>query len=205
MRKHNDPEDPYHLDLFNFVVLGGELKAERDIVRIAISSPWMLSNALRAIIAGWGWQLNGDVAGKVCRASVDLLQFGINSIPHRNHVLSLAIIPKSTESETVYQITWDDLRGAGSIAVDHEGLRSARFSRAELPVETAMCDNFKGWGNFSETALGIESNVCFPHATGKAFTSIWYCLFSNCVSRTAAIPAANYSHVKYFPNRKALR
>ena len=52
-----------------------------------------------------------DVTGKLCRASVDLLQFGINSIPHRIHVLCLAVIPKATESETVYQITWDDLRG----------------------------------------------------------------------------------------------
>ena len=112
MRKHNDPQDQYHFDLFNFVVLGGELRAERDIVRITISSPWMLSNALRAIIAGWGWQLNGYVTCKLCRASVDLLQFGINSIPHWNHVLCLAIIPKATESETVYQITWDDLRAA---------------------------------------------------------------------------------------------
>ena len=105
MRKHKDPEDPYHLDLFNFVVLGGELKAERDIVGITISSPWMLSNALLAIIAGWGWQLNGNVNGKLCHASVDLIQFGINSIPHRNHVLCLAVIPKATESETVCQIT----------------------------------------------------------------------------------------------------
>ena len=72
----------------------------------------MLLNVLLAIIAGWGFQLNGDVTGKLCRASVDLLQFGINSIPHRNHVLCLAVIPKATESETVYQITWDDLRAA---------------------------------------------------------------------------------------------
>ena len=30
MQKHNDPEDRYHFDLFNFVVLGGELCAQRD-------------------------------------------------------------------------------------------------------------------------------------------------------------------------------
>ena len=39
MRKHNDPEDSYQFDLFEFVVLGGELRAQRDIVRITISSP----------------------------------------------------------------------------------------------------------------------------------------------------------------------
>ena len=99
------------LSLCHFVVLGSEFIAQRDIVRITLSPPWMLLNAMRAIIAGWGFQLNGTVTGKLCRASVDFLQFGINSIPHRNRVLFFAVIPKATESETVYQIAWDDLRG----------------------------------------------------------------------------------------------
>ena len=55
LTKHNDPEDPYHFGLFQFVVLGSELRAQRDIVRITLSSPWMLLNALRAIIAGWAF------------------------------------------------------------------------------------------------------------------------------------------------------
>ena len=58
-------------------------------------------------------------------------------------------------------------------------LRSARFRKSELPVETAMCDNFKGWGNFSETAFEIDSNVCFPHATGNAFTFTLHSSISN--------------------------
>ncbi len=45
--------------------------------------------------------------------------------------------------------------------------RSKKFREGQLPVETAMCDNFKGWGNFSNKALGIPSNVCFPHGTGR--------------------------------------
>ncbi len=31
-----------------------------------------------------------------------------------------------------------------------------------LPVQTAKCDNFKGWGNFAENVLGIKLNVCLP-------------------------------------------
>jgi hypothetical protein len=34
-------------------------------------------------------------------------------------------------------------------------------------VHTAMCNNFKGWGNFAKDSLGIETNLCHPHATGK--------------------------------------
>ena len=58
LTKHNlnDPENPYHFNLFEFVVLGSEFIAQRDIVRITLSSSWMLPNALRAIIAGWGFQ-----------------------------------------------------------------------------------------------------------------------------------------------------
>jgi hypothetical protein len=44
---------------------------------------------------------------------------------------------------------------------------SKKFRDGQLPVETAMCDNFKGWEFFSHNALGIPSNVCFPHGTGK--------------------------------------
>jgi hypothetical protein len=46
VRKHNDPDDSYHLRFFYFVVIGSEVIAERDIVRINFSSPWMLANSL---------------------------------------------------------------------------------------------------------------------------------------------------------------
>jgi hypothetical protein len=41
VRKHNDPDDSYHLRLFYSVVIGSEV--ERDVVRINFSSPWMLA------------------------------------------------------------------------------------------------------------------------------------------------------------------
>ena len=60
MRKHNDPEDAYHFRLFDFVVLGSQVTAEHDLVRITFGSVWMICNAYRAIITGWGFQMNGD-------------------------------------------------------------------------------------------------------------------------------------------------
>ena len=86
----------------DFVVLGSELIAQHDIVCITVASLWMLANVLQAIIAGWGFQLNGNVTCKVCRARVDVLGFGINLISKRNNVLCLAIILKATEGEKVY-------------------------------------------------------------------------------------------------------
>ena len=52
MRKHNDPGDAYHFRLFDFVVLGSQVTAEHNLVRITFGSVWMILNAYRAIIAG---------------------------------------------------------------------------------------------------------------------------------------------------------
>ena len=55
MRRHNDPEDAYHFRLFEFLVLGSQVTAGHDLVRITFGSVWMICNAFRAIIAGWGF------------------------------------------------------------------------------------------------------------------------------------------------------
>ncbi len=55
MHQHNDETDDYHLSLYEDVVIGFELIACRDIVRIDLSSVWILANALRAIVAGWNF------------------------------------------------------------------------------------------------------------------------------------------------------
>jgi hypothetical protein len=57
VHKHNDPAIDYHVSLYEYVVIGYELMAARDVVRINMSSVWMLANTLRAIVAGWNFQL----------------------------------------------------------------------------------------------------------------------------------------------------
>jgi hypothetical protein len=201
LRKHNDPEDAYHLRLFDFVVLGSQVTAEHDLVRITFGSVWMMLNAYRAMKAGWGFQLNGDVTGKFCNKSVDLVEFSVTSIPKQNNILCLGVIPKGTESKIIYKITWHDFRSAavelgtykdcgksgcitcqmvmqllGDGNVVAEMAKKTWKEEGKLPVETAMCDNFKGWGNFSEEELGIVSNVCFPHGTGNVHYFLYvYC------------------------------
>ena len=72
----------------------------------------MILSAFRAIVAGWGFHLNGNVTGKLCRKNIDLVEFGVNSIPKHNKILCLGVSPKGTDSEQIYQITWDDFRTA---------------------------------------------------------------------------------------------
>jgi hypothetical protein len=158
--------------MYEDVVIGHKLIACRDITRINLSSVWMLANALRAIVAGWNFQLccDSDVTGNFCSRSVDLLEFSVTSIPCKDLVLCLSIIPKATESQKVYTITYTDLRTAMNLLCQVrpclnsdcdccskirellsaqnvvEYIGSAKFRARKLPVETAMCDNFQGFG-----------------------------------------------------------
>ncbi len=124
--------------------------------------------------------------------NIDLVEFGVNSISKRHNVLcvQVGVIPKGAESEKKYEITLDDFRAAAVLMCSYKDcckpgceiccivmkvlskdnvmafILSRKFQNGALLVETAMRNNFKGWGNFSNKALGIPSNVCFPHGTG---------------------------------------
>ena len=172
-------------------MLGGQVSAEHDVVCITFGSVWMILNAFLAIIAGWVFQLNGDVTGKFCNKSVDLVEFSVTSIPKQNNILCLGVIPKGSESEVIYKITWDDFRKALVLMKGHKCcgkedceccimveevledaevqryFKSDEFKNAKLPVATARCNNFKGWCNFALNELGIKTNVCHPHAPGN--------------------------------------
>ncbi len=80
----------------------------------------MILNAFRAIVAGWGFQLNGDVTGKLCSKHIDLVEFVVNSIPKHNNVLCLGVIPKGTESKKIYEITSDDFRTAAVLMCSYK-------------------------------------------------------------------------------------
>ncbi len=63
MAQLNESADSYHLPLFDFVIINGEVTAERDLLRLNFSSGWMLANYLSTIAAGGGFQLYADVTG----------------------------------------------------------------------------------------------------------------------------------------------
>jgi hypothetical protein len=192
VNQHNDPTNDYHINLFEFCVIGHQTDlAEHDVFRLNLSSLWMLLHVFRAIRAGWVFQLNGDVTGKVCRRSVDLLSLSVTSIPKRTNTLCLCIIPHTTESEQAFTVVYNELRKAvclvpsintcddascQSCSIIRELLADAevrkyietqKFKDCILPVDTAMCDNFVGWGNFAENILGVIANICHTHATGN--------------------------------------
>ncbi len=220
VRKHNAPAIDFHVSLYEYVVIGYELIAERDVVRINLSSVWMLGNDVRAIIAGWNFQLCADVTGNFCNRNVDLFEFSVTSIPCQNNVLCLSIIPKATESETVYKLSHDDLRKVvnylckiqpcGSADCECcilirellceknivDFIASSEFKQQKVPVQTAKSDNSQGFCNFCRAEFGIDPILCKPHATGKALCCICrLCLFL--ILSPLGIAALQYSHVTF--------
>jgi hypothetical protein len=196
LAKHNDPAYPYHLSLYDYVVIGSDVRAAHGILRINLSSLWMLLNYLRALKAGWSVQLNGDGTGDFCRHAVDMITLTVTSIPHQTNVLCVSIIPQKAESEAAYRFTWDDVRAAIVLLAEFrpcdkldcevccrvtalltdanvsEFLKSEDFTSGRLLVHTAMCDNFRAWGNFARNSLGLRSwLVCLPHASGNVLCS----------------------------------
>ncbi len=103
----------------------------------------------------------------------------------------MCIIPSTTESEQAFTVVYielleavclvpsikpcddEDCVSCGIITVLLADADVAAYVKSQeckeciLPVQMAMCDNFKCWGNFAENVLGIKSNVCLPHATGN--------------------------------------
>jgi hypothetical protein len=205
-------------------VIGLELISERDNARTNLSSQWM--HAVQAIINGCNFQLCADVTGNVCSRSVDLREFSATSIPCQNYALFLSIIPKATESEKVYQLTFDDLHAAVSLLCkvrpcsksDCECCLAIRDSLAEqnvveyidsnkikaqkLQVQNVMCDNFQGIRNFCRAESGMNPILCVQHATSKTLACL--CVPAEfLIPWPAGIAASRYSHVKYFANQDA--
>jgi hypothetical protein len=79
-------------------------------------------------------------------------------------------------------------------------VKSQEYKECILPVQTAMCDNFKDWGSFAENVLGIKSNVCLPHATGNNYFVLLHATSNVRLCCVSGIAAAKSSHVKQFPD-----
>jgi hypothetical protein len=131
---------------------------------------------------------------------VDLLEFSVTSIPCQNNVLCSSIIPKATESETVYSYPMmtcaqlsiisaksnravpqicecctriRELLGEQNI-VDY--IASNEFKEQKLPVQTAMSDTFQGFGNFCRAEFGIDPILCKPHSTVRLYAAYVCCV-----------------------------
>jgi hypothetical protein len=93
----------------------------------------MILNAFLAIVAGWGFQLNGDVTGKLCRKNIYLVEFGVDSIPWQ---------------------AWQDVHVLGCNRVANESVAIAFFEQAVpmLLAELAADELTKGADELCEAS-----------------------------------------------------
>ena len=172
-------------------------------------------NILRAIAAGWIFQLNADATFNFCRTAVDMIGFGVNSLGNHNHPLCWSIIPHNTESQVTYTGTFKELQEASLLLfginacsspdckccarlyelLDDERVKkyvaSDDFKDQKIPVDTAQCDQIQGFGNFTREVLGIDPNVCntLAHLLGASPQCRRHCreLIFFCVFRDCSV------------------
>ncbi len=67
-------------------MLGYNVRAERQMIHVNISSLHSVLNAVHTIETGWRTQLNGDTMFKFCCAEVNTMELGFNSLGAVNNL-----------------------------------------------------------------------------------------------------------------------
>jgi hypothetical protein len=115
--KHMDDTD-FHLGMHDVFVISKCIDAENDIAYLNFSSLWHLCNFLRNMETGWLLQVNGDASFNVCRSTVALYSFDVNSLGNVNIPVCWAIIPE-TESADIIKGLWKAVQDAVILIIRH--------------------------------------------------------------------------------------
>jgi hypothetical protein len=86
--RNNDQSDNYSLHLHETFVLGYDIKPERHLIQITFCA----LNALHALETGWVIEINGDATFGFCRAELDMIELGFNSLGAVNHPACWSLI-----------------------------------------------------------------------------------------------------------------
>ena len=176
------------MPLFSTLVIGSDIKAERQVIHINFSSVWLLLNAVRAIETGWVVQLNGDATFGFCSADIHMIALGFCSFGCANNPICFSYIPRQSEGEKLYTVTYFGMQKAVmsllkantekdcefTSCLKHllgrphvqQYLDSDEFRANKLPIDQAQCDQLAGWACFSREVFGRDPNVCGNHLTG---------------------------------------
>jgi len=188
LARHNNPTDSFCMPLFSTLVIGSDIKAERQVIHINFSSVWLLLNAVRAIETGWVVQLNGDATFGFCCADIDMIALGFCSFGGANNPVCFSYIPRQSEGEKLYTVTYFGMQKAVMSLLKantekdceftsclklllgrphvQQYLDSDEFRANKLPIDQAQCDQLAGWACFSREVFGRDPNVCSNHLTG---------------------------------------
>ena len=89
IERHNDPDDPFHLDAHQTVCVGYQFK--NGIRFMTVTTPHMLNNLPRGENCGWQTQMHFDAAFNFCDKDVSVLGIGLNSMGAHYNPVSISL------------------------------------------------------------------------------------------------------------------
>ena len=89
IERHNDRDDPFHLDEHQTVCVGYQFK--NGVCYMTITTPHMLNNLARGENCGWQKQLHVDAAFNWCEKAVAVVGMGLNSMGAHYNSVSISI------------------------------------------------------------------------------------------------------------------
>ena len=196
IKRHNDPDNDYHIDMFETVCIGHDIEAETNVIFIALTNIWMLCEIARIKNSGWALQIQGDGTFKICAEAVCLLGLGVNRVGAHFHPVALLVVPDGTETEDAWTQLWKCIRHAihrlflklelCALATcdmcamlrrirEEEAWSSVLkdiefYQRYRIKVDYGCGDNNWPWANFCHNQLLLSTGVCSTHATGNVGT-----------------------------------
>ena len=186
LQKHNDPDDPYHLDMHEVVSLGAQF--EGGVRYLALSTPGLLMNLGRAIQSEWEVQLQSDGSFNHCSADFGLIAYGVNSLRCKFRIVSYSIVPSEHHHAFISSFNGME-KGFFSLCnmtlcpsdkqcamceevrdiVTDEGVQEAMKDQ-KLPIRKASCDNSTSFAKFVRKKLRAARLLqCSAHLTGTLF------------------------------------
>jgi hypothetical protein len=103
IKKHNNPDDPYHMDEHQTFCLGHQFKD--GITFMCLSTPHMLLNFAHMTNCGWQKQIDLDGAFNFCVKDFGLVGIGCNRMGAHFNPISLSIV--NSESTDAIESSWD--------------------------------------------------------------------------------------------------
>jgi len=196
VQKHNDPEDPYHLNPNEVVVIGKSFDVAKQRVHLNMATPFSLFNYIRALASGWSITIAGDGLYCVCKADFGMTILSAVALGGHHHAICYAIVPGETSEawHSVWQgvvkalhylmtkpILCDDVackfcvmvRGCLQQPDVQAFMRSEDFkSKSNFPVNVAVSDQIKSWPKFVSEAFDGQTKTisCHVHHVGIGHT-----------------------------------
>ena len=103
LKRHNDPNDPFHMSEHQTVCLGHQFKD--GVTFMCLSSPHLMNNMARAVNCGSQRQGHWDGAFNWCKKDFALLGFGMNSMGAHFNQVSVSIV--NSESKQAIKTAYD--------------------------------------------------------------------------------------------------